>query len=149
MPSSQTAGRRRTFIPWRFPGSGGSQESFPCWSQAVDCREEGNGLLGHLCLHQRLQDHRHVSPLCPRAEEKLSTINNDFSAEDKNPAGSQYLYPPETKPQITDTNVGGYSPSSTMWGTQVFQLFVLSPVSDQFQQLVLASLATENTSHFM
>ena len=70
-----------------------------------------------------------------------------ISAEDKKEAGSQYLYPPETKKaQITDTNVG-YSPSSTMWGTQVFQLFVLSPVSDQFQQLVLASLATENTSH--
>merc|ERR1711963_608684 len=60
-----------------------------------------------------------------------------ISAEDKKEAGSQYLYPPETKKaQITDTNVG-YSPSSTMWGTQVFQLFVLSPVSDQFQQLVL------------
>merc|ERR1711963_900628 len=68
------------------------------------------------------------------------------TSEDKKEAGSQYLYPPETKKaQITDTNVG-YSPSSTMWGTQVFQLFVLSPVSDQFQQLVLASLATENTS---
>ena len=68
-----------------------------------------------------------------------------ISADDKKQAGSQYLYPPETKVRIT--NVGGYSPSSTMWGTQVFQLFVLSPVSDQFQQLVLASLATENTSH--
>merc|ERR1712180_186101 len=57
-------------------------------------------------------------------------------SEDKKQAGSQYLYPPETKARITDTNVGGYLPSSTMWGTQVFQLFVLSPVSDQFQQLV-------------
>merc|ERR1712004_568240 len=53
-------------------------------------------------------------------------------SEDKKQAGSQYLYPPETKLQITNTN----APSSTMWGTQVFQLFVLSPVSDQFQQLV-------------
>ena len=71
-----------------------------------------------------------------------------ISAEDKKQAGSQYLYPPETKKaQITDTNAGGYPLSSTMWGTQVFQLFVLSPVSDQFQQLVLTSLATENTSH--
>merc|ERR1711962_1242561 len=59
MPSSQTAGRRRTFIPWRFPSSGGSQESFPCWSQAVNCREEGNGLLGHPCLHLRLQHYHH------------------------------------------------------------------------------------------
>merc|ERR1711899_510657 len=57
-------------------------------------------------------------------------------SEDKKQAGSQYLYTPETKVQITNTNVRGYSPSSTMWGTQVFQLFVLSPVSDQFQQLV-------------
>merc|ERR1711962_1607428 len=79
MPSSQTAGRRRTFIPWRFPSSGGGQESFPCWSQAVNCREEGNGLLGHLCLHYRLQHHHHVSPLCPRTEEKLSTIINAIS----------------------------------------------------------------------
>ena len=72
-----------------------------------------------------------------------------ISAEDKKQAGSEYLYPPETKAQTTDTNAGGYPLSSTMWGTQVFQLFVLSPVSDQFQQLVLASLATENTSHFI
>ena len=72
-----------------------------------------------------------------------------ISAEDKQEAGGQYLYPPETKAQTTDTNAGGYPTSSTMWGTQVFQLFVLSPVSDQFQQLVLASLATENTSHFI
>merc|ERR1712180_476209 len=43
-------------------------------------------------------------------------------SEDKKQAGSHYLYPPETKAQITDTNVG-YSPLSTMWGTQVFQLF--------------------------
>ena len=72
-----------------------------------------------------------------------------ISAEEKKEAGSHYWYPPETKAQITDTNAGGYSPSSTMWGTQVFQLFVLSPVSDQFQQLVLTSLATKNTSHFI
>ena len=51
-------------------------ESFPCWSQAVNCREEGNGLLGHLCLHYCLQNHHHVSPLCPKIEEKLSTIYN-------------------------------------------------------------------------
>merc|ERR1711962_175755 len=123
MPSSQTAGRRRTFIPWRFPSSGGSQESFPCWSQTINCREEGNGLLGHLCLHQRLQHHHHR-----RTESKQ--------------AASTYILLRQI--QTTDTNVGGYSPSSTMWGTQVFQLFVLSPVYDQFQQLVLASLATEN-----
>merc|ERR1712109_195607 len=61
-------------------------------------------------------------------------------SEDKKEAGSQYSYPPETKSQITDTNVGGNSPSGTMCGTQVFQLFVPSPVSHQFQQLVLASL---------